>query len=568
MNAEPKVEIIRDVTMNSRRRFLFLTVVPACLVPLLVLSAKGTGSPVTDHMAAQVQDAANVTQTPFVYPSYHCQSCHNQPVAGGVYPESARERMICRMTEAEALQHDKHPLALKALVSERGHRMAKQLGYQSAVEINACVACHMTPRPDLVADSFPGETDAPRVEGLHSLALLLDPPGGGGPTSSRGREILDEGISCVACHGATKEWVEQHPIGYLNGQDSQAWNGLSRSEKQARYGMIDLWDPAIRTETCASCHVGDHTSGKVLTHAMYVAGHPPLPSFEPLTYGEAEPRHWQLLSEKTDRQKQRLQVITPVTTERTQLVAIGALMALDSAIQLFVAEASASASVATGDSWPDFARYDCSACHHELQRDETGSWRQNRQIGLAPGRPLPVFWPNVLARPSYLLAIQGVDSNVKSPLDEMLHEFLKKTTAQPFGNSSQLRELGLKISTELRTAIAKLKDRALSFPEIQKFEEMIMVEARSQVRDYDSARQIAWALLAIAPEASAPSSPEKIEAKRVILANSVQLDLPPAQSRSLIEDSLKTRLRAGSSYNPALFQEAIEKLSILQTRQN
>ena len=63
--------------------------------------------------------------------------------------------------------------------------------------------------------------------------------------------------------------------------------------------MTDLWDPVRRAETCASCHVGNHDEGKVVTHAMYAAGHPPLPGFETATFGDLEPRHWQYLSEKT-----------------------------------------------------------------------------------------------------------------------------------------------------------------------------------------------------------------------------------------------------------------------------
>ena len=39
-------------------------------------------------------------------------------------------------------------------------------------------------------------------------------------------------------------------------------------------------DPVRRTELCLSCHLGSTSENKMVTHAMYAAGHPPLPGFE------------------------------------------------------------------------------------------------------------------------------------------------------------------------------------------------------------------------------------------------------------------------------------------------
>src|SRR5207248_334113 len=38
--------------------------------------------------------------------------------------------------------------------------------------------------------------------------------------------------------------------------------------------------------------------GKIVTHEMYAAGHPPLPGIEIATFGDALPRHWETLTEK------------------------------------------------------------------------------------------------------------------------------------------------------------------------------------------------------------------------------------------------------------------------------
>src|SRR5262249_49189324 len=105
----------------------------------------------------------------------------------------------------------------------------------------------------------------------------------------------EDGVSCVACHGAYKEWVALH--GAVLERDTG--RSSSRKLKKEKYGMRDLWDPANRARLCASCHVGNTAEGKVVTHAMYGAGHPPLPSVEIATFSAAMPRHWQYLKEKT-----------------------------------------------------------------------------------------------------------------------------------------------------------------------------------------------------------------------------------------------------------------------------
>ena len=70
--------------------------------------------------------------------------------------------------------------------------------------------------------------------------------------------------------------------------------------------MTDLWDPIVRVRTCVSCHVGNVEQGKVLTHAMYAAGHPPLPGIEASTFAAAMPNHWKPLSQKRKDPKPRL----------------------------------------------------------------------------------------------------------------------------------------------------------------------------------------------------------------------------------------------------------------------
>ena len=68
--------------------------------------------------------------------------------------------------------------------------------------------------------------------------------------------------------------------------------------------MIDVRNPVRRAEQCFSCHIGNVEEGKLVTHAMYAAGHPPLPSIEIESFAKQMPRHWRYLDEKVaDSQK-------------------------------------------------------------------------------------------------------------------------------------------------------------------------------------------------------------------------------------------------------------------------
>src|SRR5262249_36585052 len=149
------------------------------------------------------------------------------------------------------------------------------------------------------------------------------------------------------------------------------WRGQSRKAKESKYGMTDLWDPIRRTEVCASCHVGNAKEGKVVTHEMYAAGHPPLPSFEIATFGDGMPRHWQLLAQKSKTAQELLQY-DPRELEQTKLVLISGIQCFRDSMRLLAAQAKKSAEEKQGI---DLAQLDCAACHHDLIRP---SWRQER----------------------------------------------------------------------------------------------------------------------------------------------------------------------------------------------
>ena len=95
------------------------------------------------------------------------------------------------------------------------------------------------------------------------------------------------GLSCQHCHqlGDDDAWVDQH-------WQATQWRLLTPAEKQAA-GLRDLVSMAAQSQWCADCHLGNIEKHQFVTHAMYAAGHPPLPAFEVQSYCQQMPQHWQ-----------------------------------------------------------------------------------------------------------------------------------------------------------------------------------------------------------------------------------------------------------------------------------
>src|SRR5205085_7444380 len=103
-------------------------------------------------------------------------------------------------------------------------------------------------------------------------------------------------------------------------------------------------NPTNRAALCASCHVGNAAEGKFVTHAMYAAGHPLLPSLEVATFSDEMPRHWQYIKEKPAA-IQKLLGFPPgeVALERTKLVLTSGVATFQSAMDLLARQAQACA---------------------------------------------------------------------------------------------------------------------------------------------------------------------------------------------------------------------------------
>jgi hypothetical protein len=337
-------EETRPMPKRSSQGLPIVSVVLAGMA--LGLAAIGRGEPAANPRIPQ--DAAKAGPTAGWSTAESCRICHRADTAKG-QPITD----FVKLDEVDQWEKkDKHHDGFKSLEGERGKKMQERLGWKTEL------------------------TAEPRCLNCHAPAALENP---------KDTVAIAEGVSCVSCHGAYTEWVAAH--GALGNKAKQeAWIDTPANVKHDKFGMNDLRDPAQRTQVCASCHVGDTKRDRIVTHEMYAAGHPPLPGLEISTFSEAEPPHWWSmkqvpylnLSESalikkygvTEYQKQIPRVdllkrqyhVDEFPTQHAKLVAVGGIVTFREAMNLYVNTASSP----VGKGLPDFARFDCASCHHDL----------------------------------------------------------------------------------------------------------------------------------------------------------------------------------------------------------
>jgi hypothetical protein len=486
------------------------------------LAALGQGGQARPGRAAA---ATSPGPTPYIFGARHCAACHDQ-CNHPTYTTDERAGLICRMQEFPTFDtRDPHKLAYAALTGTRGQQMSKLLG-TDVRQFNACVNCHSVRDHGIDKQQDTRETD---------------------------------GVTCVACHGPYLNWVEKHQA-----TGSNEWRRLERNDKERDYGMTNLWDPVRRAEICASCHVGSDKDGKVITHAMYAAGHPPLPSFEAATFSDAQPRHAESLREKLllPGRTQRLNPPRDANyLEQTQLVAAGSLVVLRESMRLFADRATGSNSLATGASWPDFARFDCYACHHDLPSAGSAPWRQTRGFLGAPGRPGVPEWPLVLAR-LYIEAASPERAPTRTgELNRHLDAFRRALAAQPFGDAQLAAQSAREVASWSESLLMELRGSPVSRVQARALLGRLCRIAQDRAPDYDSARQIAWAFRAIYNELQ-PGRPTSAPIPRRLaqLDAELLLTFPAATAKPSIEETLARRLRAVADYDPAAFKAQFAEL--------
>lgn len=540
----------------------------AALSVVAAFQAFGPEAPMTPSAAIAQDDLGSTT--PQFQGLRSCVPCHNETL-GENNPFITMSREFCVLNEVSIFASDKHRQAYELLKGELGQHMEKILAaskgaadYKVTTD-KQCLACHANLPPDSDIAEF---------------------------------KSLEFGVTCESCHGPSSLWEGPH--------DDPRWRKIPAEEKEQKYGMIDVRNPIRRAKQCFSCHIGNVREGKVVTHEMYAAGHPPLPGIEIETFSQQMPTHWRTLQEKGEFTflDDYIQANFPGVKHsplddlaKTKSVIIGGTMALRETVNLFASQAVHQDSQA----WPELAVFDCTACHHDLAAP---SWRQERGYGKSlPGRPQMFAWPEALVKLGIRQRSGDDDQAFQKDWDtyhSKMEELRRVLDRRPFGDPKAIQEVAMgedgliawldQLASDVFTSHVGQEDA-------QRTLETLVSLPPDTYPDFHSARQLVWAIQTVLAELNtnmpefvpAPDGESEKEAIDRALANLKryeawkagdraaaemrvnellsQLELTeklrlnlPAGDRYVIAEQLPESLKAIGGYDPAWFRSQLQDL--------
>ena len=539
---------------------------------LSVMAAFQTFGPATSvtQSAAIAQDELAST-TPQFQGLRSCVPCHNESIADN-NPFITMSREFCVLNEVSVFANDKHRQAYELLKGDLGLHMEKILAqskgdpkYKVTTD-KQCLACHANYR---------------WKEGFDQ------PP------------LFEFGVTCESCHGPSSLWEGPH--------DDPRWRKISAEEKEKKYGMIDVRNPVRRAQQCFSCHIGNVQEGKVVTHEMYAAGHPPLPGIEIETFSQQMPTHWRTLHEKgefkfrDDYIKSNFPGLehSPLNDlAKTKSVIIGGTMALRETINLFASQALDQDSQA----WPELAVFDCSACHHDLAAP---SWRQKRGYGKSlPGRPQMFAWPEALVKLGIRQRAGDDEAAFKKDWDAYhgkMEELRRVLDRRPFGDPQAIQAVAAGddgLVAWLDQLASDVFESPVGKEDAGRTLQTLVSLPPETYPDFHSARQLVWAIRTVLSEmntdipkfAAAPEGESEKESIDRALANlkiysdwkagdraaaekkvnellaqlelteKLRLDLP-AGDKYVIAEQLPESLKAIGGYDPEWFRGQLQELA-------
>ena len=397
-----------------------------------------------------------------------CADCHSKDP--DIRRRLERDRSFSSMNEVIIFEHDKHVAAFELLKTPLGQQMERILQTTDAwagrkvTEAQQCLSCHS-----------------------------------GWIKGHKKPDVYEYGVTCEACHGAASSWEAPHT--------RDTWRLLDPGKKEKDHNFIDVRNPLRRAEQCFSCHIGNEKEGKVVTHEMYAAGHPPLPGIEIENFISEMPSHWRGIREKGEFRhfEGYLKANFPgmeydplKDLPKTKSVLVGGVMALHESIELL-------ADMSGNESWPELAVFDCTACHHDLR---SPAWRQTRGYsGLIPGRPGTFEWPNALIKVAIHHRAGGDPAQFKAEWEafaEKKAELTAALNAQPFGTSQGLGKAAASILPWLRQLASEISTSSVQKPQAELAMKQILALGPRDYPDYHSARQILWAYRTIRSEVTTP----------------------------------------------------------------
>ena len=353
------------------------------------------------------------------------------------------------------IQRDPHARAYDVLLTERSRNMVRQLGegWQAAHEERRCLVCHSPVEPAAFSSN-------PQIG--HELAAA---------------GMLQDGVSCEACHGPAEKWLVPHT--------ERNWRTGRSAESRAALGFVDLrTDLVRRAATCVKCHVGG--ADRDVNHDLIAAGHPRL-NFELSAYHANIPAHWSVTD---DRRAFPSDGPASGSVLEAKLWVVGQLATAEASLNLLELRARAAQTdrdqpgngSKPAAAWPEFSEYGCFACHHDLQ---SPSWRQNQAgTGRRPGSYPWGTW-------NFRLLKVLDPTPAASPLTEAL-----RSLDQTMGHPAPQTDLVLSQSKVARELVARelashTQPNSLTAQRVRELLQRITVDGQDLAgQDWDAAAQV------------------------------------------------------------------------------
>jgi hypothetical protein len=440
-----------------------------------------------------------------------CARCHREP-------QAFDDPDYVLLTEYKKWkEEDKHSQAYEVLTTERSRQMGRILGWQVETD-GRCLNCH--------AANVPKELQ-------------------------RNDFDIRDGVSCDACHGPASQWILPHM--------EKKWRTTAIAAKEA-LGMRDVRDPVQLARLCVSCHIGNVAEGKLVTHDMYAAGHPPLPSIEIASFCDSMPPHWRYLRQKAPSIQQQLRAAYKIPKdeqEKTKRTVLGAVVAFQASLELLADPPEAARKKERVEHWPELANYDCYACHHELK---SPSWRQKRGYAGRPGRPPMHGWPTILLEDALRYANDPV---LTKQYEERLHKLRQAFDVRPFGDPKEIAEGAAQLKEWSDRLLKCLQESRYDPPAAQRLLRGMCAAKETDKYDYNSARQKVWAIDVILREREPK---EEVLKQLAALRQQLKLDLPSGTRKQILQE-LPEGLRTLNEYDPRKFKSSLDKLYPLLPRE-
>lgn len=493
-----------------------------------------------------------------------CGVCHYSP--GN--PFSQRDTDFCQLNETSKwLEQDKHAVSR--------YRIEPWTLQQYAARTQGL--------PATALGDSPGESNLLSLRICQQLGYEVDSAQGyalfrdncltchagfrsGGPTEPFEKEVANHpGISCTYCHqsGPQQTWIDAHSSLHAK----HAWR-LQPPEAKAQQGMRALVDTHSQADLCLDCHVGSHEKQMFVTHAMYAAGHPPLPGVELQQFIASMPAHWRTHRELTssfrdDATREAYYSINfPNVAAHPGLDTIQGTF-WDTRGMLIGAVEAARKSVSlvanSGEQFGDYAMYDCAACHHELKLPSN---RQQRGYVGAPGRPRLTEWP------SPLLDLAVTFSAQRSALEKAKGELQRDISAVPFGLRDESRHSAQLYTEQLQRLTDELATLHIDRAVVVKCLQALATTPQAKLANYHAGRQVIWAIQLIDRELVASGNALKPEIRTAIQALGgpapqpfIATGLPATRSAEIYPNFLRDELQRIARYDAAVLESQLRTLN-------